>query len=274
MRRSDLLAAASEVNGGLRLAARRCALEALSGWPWRSSSRSSVAPRSARSTASATSRGARSRRSAQGNDVVVIVSAMSGETNRLLGLAHEVTKVPDAREMDAIAATGEQVSRGADGDGHPGRGRQGALAPRPPGAVLTDDAFTKARIKAIDGAKIFETLDQRARSRSSPGFQGVDDARQHHDARARRLGHERGRRGGGHRRRRVRDLHRRRRRLHDRPERLPVGPQDRPHLVRRDARARVARREGAPDPERGDRDEVRRARPRAKLVQRRSPGRW
>src|SRR5512140_949698 len=45
-----------------------------------------------------------------GNDVVVIVSAMSGETNRLLGLAHEVTKLPDAREMDVIAATGEQVA--------------------------------------------------------------------------------------------------------------------------------------------------------------------
>jgi aspartate kinase len=41
----------------------------------------------------------------EGNDVVVIVSAMSGETNRLLSLAHEVAKVPDAREMDAIAAT-------------------------------------------------------------------------------------------------------------------------------------------------------------------------
>jgi len=45
-----------------------------------------------------------------GNDVVLIVSAMSGETNRLLKLAHEVTAVPDAREMDAIAATGEQVA--------------------------------------------------------------------------------------------------------------------------------------------------------------------
>src|SRR5262245_27312695 len=45
-----------------------------------------------------------------GNDVVVIVSAMSGETNRLLALAHELQNVPDAREMDVLAATGEQVS--------------------------------------------------------------------------------------------------------------------------------------------------------------------
>ena len=49
----------------------------------------------------------------EGNDVVVIVSAMSGETNRLLELAHEVATVPDAREMDVIAATGEQVTVGA-----------------------------------------------------------------------------------------------------------------------------------------------------------------
>ena len=46
----------------------------------------------------------------KGNDIVVIVSAMSGETNRLLGMAHEMVNVPDAREMDVIAATGEQVT--------------------------------------------------------------------------------------------------------------------------------------------------------------------
>ena len=45
-----------------------------------------------------------------GKRVVLVVSAMSGETNRLLALAHDIAKVPDAREMDAIAATGEQVS--------------------------------------------------------------------------------------------------------------------------------------------------------------------
>src|ERR1700685_3051460 len=45
-----------------------------------------------------------------GHRVVLIFSAMSGETNRFLALAHEVCSVPDAREMDAIASTGEQVS--------------------------------------------------------------------------------------------------------------------------------------------------------------------
>ena len=47
---------------------------------------------------------------AEGNDVVVIVSAMAGETNRLLKLAADVAPTPDSREMDALAATGEQVS--------------------------------------------------------------------------------------------------------------------------------------------------------------------
>ncbi|MCA9639082.1 MAG: aspartate kinase, partial [Myxococcales bacterium] len=47
---------------------------------------------------------------AEGNQVVMIVSAMAGETNRLLGLAGDITDVPDARELDVLASTGEQVS--------------------------------------------------------------------------------------------------------------------------------------------------------------------
>ena len=46
----------------------------------------------------------------QGHKVAVIVSAMSGETNRLLALAHEISPTPDMREMDSLASTGEQVS--------------------------------------------------------------------------------------------------------------------------------------------------------------------
>ncbi|HVR18519.1 MAG TPA: aspartate kinase, partial [Polyangiaceae bacterium] len=46
----------------------------------------------------------------EGHQVVMIVSAMSGETNRLLGLAHQISKTPDMREMDSLASTGEQVS--------------------------------------------------------------------------------------------------------------------------------------------------------------------
>ena len=109
-----------------------------------------------------------------GNDVVVIVSAMSGETNRLLGLAHEVTKVPDAREMDVIAATGEQVAAALvalaiQSEGGHARSLLGHQV-----KILTDGAFTKARIKTIEGSKIFETV-KKGQIAVVAGFQGVDE---------------------------------------------------------------------------------------------------
>lgn len=109
-----------------------------------------------------------------GNDVVVIVSAMSGETNRLLALAHEVAAVPDAREMDAIAATGEQVSAALvamaiHAEGGKSRSFLGHQV-----RIQTDDAFTKARIKAIEASKITEAL-KRGEIAVVAGFQGVDE---------------------------------------------------------------------------------------------------
>ena len=110
-----------------------------------------------------------------GHRVVLVVSAMSGETNRLLALAHDVAKIPNAREMDAIAATGEQVSAALtamaiQAEGGAARSLLGHQV-----KVWTDDAFTKARIKAIDSAKIFETVD-RGEIAVVAGFQGTDDA--------------------------------------------------------------------------------------------------
>jgi aspartate kinase len=109
-----------------------------------------------------------------GHDVVVIVSAMSGETNRLLGLAHQVTELPDAREMDAIAATGEQVSAAltAMAIQHEGGKARSLLGHQV--KILTDGAFTKARIKAIEGSKIFSTL-RDGQIAVVAGFQGVDE---------------------------------------------------------------------------------------------------
>ena len=109
-----------------------------------------------------------------GNDVVVIVSAMSGETNRLLALAHEVTKVPEAREMDAIAATGEQVSAALTAMAIQNEGGRARSLLGHQVKILTDDAFTKARIKAIDGSKIFSTL-KNGQIAVVAGFQGVDE---------------------------------------------------------------------------------------------------
>lgn len=110
-----------------------------------------------------------------GHRVVLIVSAMSGETNRLLGLAHEVTKVPDAREMDAIAATGEQVSAALTAMAIQHEGGQARSLLGHQVKILTDDAHTKARIKTIEGSKIFETL-ERGEIAVVAGFQGTDDA--------------------------------------------------------------------------------------------------
>jgi aspartate kinase len=109
-----------------------------------------------------------------GNDVVVIVSAMSGETNRLLSLAHEVTRLPDAREMDVIAATGEQVSAALmtlaiQAEGGRARSLLGHQV-----KILTDGAFTKARIRTIEGSKIFSTL-KKGEIAVVAGFQGVDE---------------------------------------------------------------------------------------------------
>lgn len=109
-----------------------------------------------------------------GNDVVVIVSAMSGETNRLLALAHQIAPVPDAREMDAIAATGEQVSAALmamaiQSEGGKARSLLGHQV-----RILTDGAFTKARIRTIDDTKIVSTL-ERGEIAVVAGFQGVDE---------------------------------------------------------------------------------------------------
>lgn len=112
---------------------------------------------------------------AEGHRVVVIVSAMSGETDRLLNLARDIATVPDAREMDALAATGEQVSSALMAMAIHGQGRRARSFLGHQMKVLTDSAFTKARIKAIDASKVLETL-ARGEIVVVAGFQGVDES--------------------------------------------------------------------------------------------------
>jgi aspartate kinase len=109
-----------------------------------------------------------------GNDIVLIVSAMSGETNRLLGLAHQISALPDAREMDAMAATGEQVAAALTAMAIQTEGGQARSLLGHQVRIQTDGAFTKARIKAIEGSKIFETVKE-GKIAVVAGFQGVDD---------------------------------------------------------------------------------------------------
>ncbi|MGO3742520.1 aspartate kinase, partial [Kerstersia sp.] len=111
---------------------------------------------------------------AAGHKVVVVPSAMSGETNRLLGLAREISAMPDGRELDMIAATGEQASSGLlalalQAEGVAARSYAGWQVP-----VRTDSAYTKARIQEIDATRVQADLDG-GRVVVVTGFQGVDD---------------------------------------------------------------------------------------------------
>jgi aspartate kinase len=93
-----------------------------------------------------------------GHEVVVVVSAMAGETDRLIALAQNVTPRPDERELDVILATGEQVSIGLlslalQAEGCPARSFTGAQV-----RIQTDDAHTKARITSIDAERVRHAL--------------------------------------------------------------------------------------------------------------------
>ncbi|HEU5361644.1 MAG TPA: hypothetical protein VFU42_10865, partial [Candidatus Deferrimicrobiaceae bacterium] len=110
----------------------------------------------------------------EGNDVVVVVSAMAGETNRLLGLAHQLSEMPSERELDVVASTGEQVTIGLlaialTEMGYKARSFTGFQIP-----VLTDSAFVKARIRKIEGDTIRNALKD-GEIAVVAGFQGIDE---------------------------------------------------------------------------------------------------
>ena len=109
----------------------------------------------------------------QGHDVVVIVSAMSGETNRLLGLAKQISEVPDERELDVIASTGEQVSVGLVALAIQAEGGKAVSLLGHQVRVLTDSAFARARIQEIDAHAITDALKD-GKIAVVAGFQGVD----------------------------------------------------------------------------------------------------
>lgn len=108
-----------------------------------------------------------------GYQVVVVPSAMSGETNRLLGLAKEISDRADPRELDQIASTGEQVSVGLlaialQSAGVKAKSYTGWQVP-----VKTDSAYTKARIESIDDKRVRADLES-GYVVVITGFQGID----------------------------------------------------------------------------------------------------
>ncbi len=111
---------------------------------------------------------------AEGHDIVVAVSAMSGETNRLIDLARQISNRPNPREMDVLVSTGEQVtiallSMALEERGLEARSYTGAQV-----RILTDNAYTKARIREIDNDNIRADL-AAGRVVVVAGFQGVDE---------------------------------------------------------------------------------------------------
>ena len=110
---------------------------------------------------------------AQGHQVVVVLSAMSGETNKLIALAKEIQANPDPRELDMLMSTGEQVTIGLLAMALKEIGCKAKSYTGGQVKVLTDSTFTKARILSIDEANMRRDLDA-GNVVVVAGFQGVD----------------------------------------------------------------------------------------------------
>ncbi len=109
-----------------------------------------------------------------GHGLVVVVSAMAGETNRLIHLAHQVQDAPLPREMDVLVSTGEQVTTALLAMALNKRGVKAKSYNGSQVRILTDDAHTKARIREIDDARLHADLDA-GYVLVVAGFQGVDE---------------------------------------------------------------------------------------------------
>ncbi|HEY9164892.1 MAG TPA: aspartate kinase [Candidatus Kryptonia bacterium] len=110
----------------------------------------------------------------QGHDVVVVVSAMAGETNRLLDLARATVAEPDPRELDVLVSTGEQVSTALLSMALISSGCNARSLQNHQIRLVTDSAYTKAHIKSIDAQKILSVIQEGAIAIVA-GFQGIDE---------------------------------------------------------------------------------------------------
>ena len=111
---------------------------------------------------------------AAGDQLIVVVSAMSGETNRLLGLAGEISNSPDPRELDMLVSTGEQVSMALLAMALHKRGVGAISLKGSQVAIKTDSFHSKARIKDIDATRLHTELAD-GKVVIVAGFQGVDE---------------------------------------------------------------------------------------------------
>lgn len=110
----------------------------------------------------------------KGNDVIVVVSAMAGETNKLVALAHDISAQPHGREYDVLVSTGEQVTIALLAMALREMGHEAISYTASQVRIITDSAHTKARIKKIDSERIRHDL-KKGRIVVIAGFQGVDE---------------------------------------------------------------------------------------------------
>jgi len=109
-----------------------------------------------------------------GHQIIVVPSAMAGETNRLIGLATAIMPQPDPRELDVIASTGEQVSVGLLAMALLAIGKDAVSYTGWQAGIRTDSSFTKARIQSIEDTRVRADLDA-GKIVIITGFQGVDE---------------------------------------------------------------------------------------------------
>ena len=109
----------------------------------------------------------------KGNDIIVVVSAMSGETNRLTELAREISSKPKSREIDVLLSTGEQVTIALLAMALASKGYEAVSFTGGQVKILTDDFYTKARIKEIETQSILNEISS-GKIVIVAGFQGVD----------------------------------------------------------------------------------------------------
>jgi aspartate kinase len=110
----------------------------------------------------------------KGNDMVIVVSAMAGETDRLLNLAHQTAKFPDEKEVDVLISTGEQVTSALLAMTLKEMGHDAVSVLGSQVKIVTDSSFGKARIARLEKERIMDEI-KRGKIVVVPGFQGVDE---------------------------------------------------------------------------------------------------
>ncbi len=111
--------------------------------------------------------------SKEGHQTIVVISAMAGETDRLINLTYKICDQPDSREYDSLVSTGEQVSSALLSMALQSMGQPAISFLGHQIRIITDEDFSKARIKNIDSEKILDALNQ-GKIVVVAGFQGVD----------------------------------------------------------------------------------------------------